>query len=506
MHFRHTLNWFDVTPKHLWINRRHMLAGGAAMLATPALARIEAAKSPLSTDEAPNSLEDITTYNNYYEFGTGKSDPASLAGGLTVDPWSIAIDGMVDRPGTYDLADVIKDQPLEERIYRFRCVEAWSMVVPWIGFQLSGLLDRIGVQPGARFVAFETLLRPEEMPGQSSPFIEWPYREGLRLDEAMHPLTILATGLYGDPMPKQNGAPIRLVVPWKYGFKSIKSIVRISLVAEMPPTTWNMLQPQEYGFYSNVKSRGRSPPLEPGLGTPHRQRSFRRAAGYPDVQWLWRAGCIALFGPGPREGLLMDRLNAFARRVPTWVVYMGGTLPFLWLAWNTVQGNLGADPVKAVEHRLGELGLQFLLASLAITPLRRLGLNLIRFRRALGLLAFSYVSLHLVAWVWLDMGLRWAEVTADLWKRPYVILGMVGFLTLLPLALTSSNWAIRRMGPKAWQRLHQLAYVAVIAGVLHLLLLVKVWTAEELTYAVLVVGLLAVRLVPKGAWSVRAAG
>ncbi|WP_295078509.1 protein-methionine-sulfoxide reductase catalytic subunit MsrP [Tabrizicola sp.] len=246
------LNWSDVTPKNMWLNRRQLMAGGAALLATPALARIEAAKSAYSTDEEPNSLEDITSYNNFYEFGTGKGDPAEYAGGLTVDPWSITIDGLVDKPGTYDLADVMKDQPLEERIYRFRCVEAWSMVVPWIGFQLSGLLDRVGVQPSAKFVAFETLVRPEEMPGVASPFIEWPYREGLRLDEAMHPLTILATGLYGEPMPKQNGAPIRLVVPWKYGFKSIKSIVRISLTDKMPPTTWNMLQPSEYGFYSNV--------------------------------------------------------------------------------------------------------------------------------------------------------------------------------------------------------------------------------------------------------------
>lgn len=246
------LNWSDVTPKPQWLNRRQLMAGAATLLATPALARIEAAPSSFSTDAEPNSLEDISTYNNFYEFGTGKGDPAAYADGLTVDPWSIVIDGLVDKPGTYDLADLVKGQPLEERIYRFRCVEAWAMVVPWIGFQLSGLLDRVGVQPGAKFVAFETLVRPEEMPGQSSPFIEWPYREGLRLDEAMHPLAILATGLYGEEMPKQNGAPIRLVVPWKYGFKSIKSIVRISLVDKMPQTTWNMLQPNEYGFFSNV--------------------------------------------------------------------------------------------------------------------------------------------------------------------------------------------------------------------------------------------------------------
>ena len=257
MRFRNTLNWSDVTPKPVWLNRRQMISGTAALLATPALAtpalaKIEAAKSALSIDAPPTSLEDLTSYNNFYEFGTGKEDPAAYAGAMKTDPWSVVIDGLVDKPGTYDIADVVKDQPLEERIYRFRCVEAWSSVVPWIGFQLSGLLDRVGVQPGAKFVAFETLVRPDEMPGQSSPFIDWPYREGLRLDEAMHPLTILATGLYGEPLPNQNGAPIRLVVPWKYGFKSIKSIVKISLVAEMPKTTWNMLQPGEYGFYSNV--------------------------------------------------------------------------------------------------------------------------------------------------------------------------------------------------------------------------------------------------------------
>lgn len=252
------LRWSDVTPKSLWLSRRNLLAGagglalGASALAGPAAAKIEAAKSPLSTDEAPNSFEDITTYNNFYEFGTDKGDPAANAGALTTDPWAIEIGGLVDRPGSYDLADVVKDQPIEERIYRFRCVEAWSMVVPWIGFSLSGLLNRVGVQSGARYVAFETLVRPEEMPGQSRPILDWPYREGLRLDEAMHPLTLLANGLYGEEMPKQNGAPIRLVVPWKYGFKSIKSIVKISLVADMPQTTWNMLQPSEYGFYSNV--------------------------------------------------------------------------------------------------------------------------------------------------------------------------------------------------------------------------------------------------------------
>ena len=250
------LRWSDVTPKDCYLNRRALMAGaGAALglgLAAPAAAGLGAAKSVWSTDEAPNSLRDITTYNNFYEFGWNKDDPARHAHRLTTDPWSVVIDGLVERPGTWDLADVLKGQPLEERIYRFRCVEAWSMVIPWVGFELGGLLNRIGVLPSAKYVAFETLLRPDEMIGQRTRGLPWPYVEGLRLDEAMHPLTILATGLYDEPMPKQNGAPIRLVVPWKYGFKSIKSIVRMTLTAEQPPTTWSLMQPSEYGFYANV--------------------------------------------------------------------------------------------------------------------------------------------------------------------------------------------------------------------------------------------------------------
>ena len=252
MRFRSDLTWTDVTPRRDWLNRRQLIAGTAALIAAPALASTGATKSRFSTDEEPNTLSQISSYNNFYEFGLDKGDPAVRAQQLTTDPWSIVIDGLVERPGTYDLADVLKDAPLEERIYRFRCVEAWSMIIPWIGFELAHLLGRVGVQPGARYVAFETLVRPEEMPGQNMPILDWPYREGLRLDEAMNPLTILATGLYGEEMPKQNGAPIRLVVPWKYGFKSIKSIVRISLVAEQPKTSWNMQNPREYGFYSNV--------------------------------------------------------------------------------------------------------------------------------------------------------------------------------------------------------------------------------------------------------------
>ncbi len=253
--FKPDLNWSDVTPRADWLNRRQLLAVSGAALAVglPAgSARATAPASRYSTDEEPNSYEDITSYNNFYEFGTGKEVPKRHAHSLTTDPWSIVIDGLVERPGTYDLAEVLRGQTLEERIYRLRCVEAWLMVVPWVGFELGGLLNRVGVLPSAKYVAFETLVRPEEMPGQRRPILDWPYVEGLRLDEAMNPLTILATGLYDEPMPNQNGAPIRLVVPWKYGFKSIKSIVRISLTEEEPPVTWNIQAPHEYGFYANV--------------------------------------------------------------------------------------------------------------------------------------------------------------------------------------------------------------------------------------------------------------
>ncbi|WP_430449687.1 protein-methionine-sulfoxide reductase catalytic subunit MsrP [Rhodophyticola sp.] len=245
--YRSPLTWDDVTPRSLYLNRRQIMAGSGALLGAGLIGGRAQAQ-----DLQPNSWEEITNYNNFYEFGTGKDDPARNAHMMTTEPWSIQIDGLVDNPGTYSFAEIMEGMTVEERIYRLRCVEAWSMVVPWNGFELADLLERVGVQAGARYVAFETLNRPEEMPGLRFPVLEWPYREGLRLDEAMHPLTILATGLYGEPMPNQNGAPIRLVVPWKYGFKSIKSIVRITLTEEQPPASWNMAQPREYGFYSNV--------------------------------------------------------------------------------------------------------------------------------------------------------------------------------------------------------------------------------------------------------------
>jgi sulfoxide reductase catalytic subunit YedY len=209
-------------------------------------------KSPLSTDEELTPYDAVTGYNNFYEFGTGKEDPAAYGGLFRPRPWSVEVGGLCHRPGTVDLEDFLKPHALEERIYRLRCVEAWSMVIPWIGIGLSGVLQRFEPAGSAKYVAFTTVLRPSEMPGQRRPVLRWPYVEGLRLDEAMHPLTILAVGLYGEVLPNQNGAPLRLVVPWKYGFKSIKSIVKIEFTERQPPTTWSLSNPREYGFYSNV--------------------------------------------------------------------------------------------------------------------------------------------------------------------------------------------------------------------------------------------------------------
>jgi sulfoxide reductase catalytic subunit YedY len=250
----------EITPREVYLRRREFLAGAAALGAASVLpsggmaAPLQAVKSPLSTDETPTSLKDITSYNNFYEFGTDKTDPADYAGRLTTAPWTVKIDGLVAKPADYALEDILKPVTLEERIYRMRCVEGWSMVIPWVGFPLADLLKRAEPLGSAKYVAFQTLVRPDEMPGQRGFFqaLTWPYVEGLRLDEAMHPLTILATGVYGETIPNQNGAPIRLVVPWKYGFKGIKSIVRISLTEKEPPTSWNVQNPREYGFYSNV--------------------------------------------------------------------------------------------------------------------------------------------------------------------------------------------------------------------------------------------------------------
>jgi len=266
----------EITPKEVYLNRRQFIASAsaAAVGAGAALAGIDWVGGPapanageklqnvkkgppaFSTNEKLNSFKDITTYNNFYELGVEKSDPAANAKYLTTRPWTVAVEGEVKKPKTFDIDDIMKLSALEERIYRLRCVEAWSMVIPWIGFPLSALINRVEPTNNAKFIQFATLYDPKRMPGQKPSLfgnvLEWPYVEGLRMDEAMHPLTILSVGLYGEVLPAQNGAPLRLVVPWKYGFKTIKSIVKVRFVEKQPPTSWNLMQPQEYGFYSNV--------------------------------------------------------------------------------------------------------------------------------------------------------------------------------------------------------------------------------------------------------------
>ncbi len=256
----------EVTDERLYWNRRSFIraaaAAGAVALGASLVNRLVEAAAPRGFRQGGggesglkdklNSYEEITTYNNFYEFGTGKGDPAKYAHTLRPRPWTLEVAGEVHRPRVYDIDELLRLFPLEERVYRLRCVETWSMVIPWEGFPLASLLRRVEPTSHARFVEFTTLYDPEQMPGQRRGVLPWPYVEGLRLDEAMHPLTILAVGLYGKPLPNQNGAPIRLVVPWKYGFKSIKSIVRIRLVREQPQTTWNLVAPHEYGFYANV--------------------------------------------------------------------------------------------------------------------------------------------------------------------------------------------------------------------------------------------------------------
>jgi methionine sulfoxide reductase catalytic subunit len=253
----------EVTPEPLYLRRREFLklgAAGAVGALLPACQALGKPGDPLPvskrTDQAggekPTSLENVTTYNNFYEFGTEKDDPARGAGSLRTRPWTVAVEGEVKRPQTLDVDSLLKMFPLEERIYRMRCVEAWSMVIPWVGFPLGDLVRRLEPTSRAKYVAFQTLLDPSQMPGQRRGVLEWPYVEGLRIDEATHPLALLAVGLYGRALANQNGAPLRLVVPWKYGFKGIKSIVRMRFVEQEPPTTWNRMAPQEYGFYANV--------------------------------------------------------------------------------------------------------------------------------------------------------------------------------------------------------------------------------------------------------------
>jgi len=288
------LPYSEVTPKHLYLNRRQWIAGaGAAAVAGGVLspaqaATLQAQSSQYRVDEKLTPREAVTTYNNFYEFGTDKGAPSLASRDYKPLPWTIRVDGLVDKQREFDISELIEKMPLEERIYRMRCVEAWSMVIPWIGFPLASLLQQVEPLGSAKYVAFTGVVRPEEMPGQRGMFqvLDWPYVEGLRLDEAMHPLTILSVGLYGETLPNANGAPIRLVVPWKYGFKGIKAITKISLVEEQPPTSWNLMAPQEYGFYANVN---------PQVDHPRWSQATER-----------RIGEDGFFGSGRRDTLMFN--------------------------------------------------------------------------------------------------------------------------------------------------------------------------------------------------------
>jgi sulfoxide reductase catalytic subunit YedY len=287
----------EITPPEVYFNRRAFLAAalaagvGASIGSTRAAVLPGAAGAPLAStpnpgesvaalvhasgqDETPNTWEEITNYNNYYEFGVEKTDPAANAHQLRTRPWSVAVEGEAEVTGNFHLEDLLKPYVLEERIYRFRCVEAWSMVIPWVGFPLAGMLQRFKPTSKAKYVAFETVYRPTQMPGQAvwPPVLEWPYREGLRIDEAMNPLTLMVVGLYGRELPNQDGAPLRLIVPWKYGFKGIKSIVKIRFTETQPLNTWNQAKADEYGFYANVN---------PDVPHPRWSQASERRIGAP---------------------------------------------------------------------------------------------------------------------------------------------------------------------------------------------------------------------------------
>jgi sulfoxide reductase catalytic subunit YedY len=295
----------DTTPYEVYLDRRAFMLGAAALALAPAAgeaapppggASLKATPNPAyRVGDPPTPLKDVTSYNNFYEFGVNKDDPERLAGSLKPRPWSVKVDGLCAKPRTYDIDDILRMAPLEERIYALRCVEGWSMVIPWIGFPLATLLKAVEPTGQARYVEFTTLLDPEQFPGQKRGLfnfatLDWPYAEGLRLDEALHPLTLLTVGLYGQVLPNQNGAPIRVVVPWKYGFKSAKSIVRIRLVDQQPKTAWNTAAPQEYGFYSNVNPAVDHPRWS--QATERRIGEFRRRKtllfnGYDQVASLY---------------------------------------------------------------------------------------------------------------------------------------------------------------------------------------------------------------------------
>ena len=300
---KNRFKYSEITPERVFLNRRSVLTKGLSFLAlsganSSSWASEGYVKSQWSSNAKPNSYEDITTYNNFYEFGTDKSDPSKYAHNLKTRPWVVEIGGLVSKPGMYDFDQIIKNIALEERIYSFRCVEGWSMVIPWMGFSLSKLLSKVNPTSKAKFVAFESVYDPEQMKGQRYPVLNWPYKEGLRIDEAMHPLTTVVTGLYNKELPNQNGAPLRIFIPWKYGFKSAKAIVKIKLVEKMPTSSWMWASPREYGFYSNVN---------PNVDHPRWSQATERIIG--EGIWTPRVKTLMFNGYGDEVANLYTGMN-----------------------------------------------------------------------------------------------------------------------------------------------------------------------------------------------------
>ena len=519
----------EITPRSVFRERRRfmrdaagvataaVLGGGLSLLGPRGAAALAAdpdatgrklegvVESAWRTDEELTPYSDITSYNNFYEFGTDKRDPARHADKFTPMPWKVKVLGECEKPGMYDYEDIVQPHRLEERIYRLRCVEAWSMVIPWVGIPLGEVLARFAPTSKAKYVAFRTVFRPEEMRGQYRPILDWPYVEGLRIDEAMHPLTLLTVGLYGEVLPNQNGAPIRLVVPWKYGFKSIKSIAAIEF------TEKGASDELEPGRAARVRVLlEREPERLPSPVEPEARAAHRRAlqARHADVQRLRGGGRRPLRRNGS-QGQLLSRgfstprtgqrppMNREKRITAIKTgLFAVALAPFTALLVSGFTGGLGANPVETITHTTGEWTLRLLLATLAITPLRHLTgwIWLTRLRRMVGLFAFFYLALHFTTYAVLDASLDLAYVVEDVADRLYITAGFAAFVMLVPLAATSTNAMVRRLGPLRWRRLHRIVYAAGICGVLHYLWLVKADLREPLVYAGILAILLAARL------------
>jgi DMSO/TMAO reductase YedYZ molybdopterin-dependent catalytic subunit/DMSO/TMAO reductase YedYZ heme-binding membrane subunit len=385
----------------------------------------------------------------------GQGDPKRNAQAFKAAAVDVKVEGLVAKPGQYQLEDFLKPSQVEDRIYRHRCVEAWSMVVPWRGIPLADVVKRAEPPAKAKFVEFTTLYDPKQMPGQRSRCWSGRTSKACGSTRRCHPLALLATGVYGKDLPNQNGAPLRLVVPWKYGFKGCKSIVRMRFVEGMPRTAWNLAAPHEYGFYSNV-----NPDVDhPRWSQAPSAASASSGGAHAALQRLRRPGSVAVRGAGSQEELLIAaRLRAL--REPRWfgaALWTLASLPALYAAAALASDILrrtryfGSNPINEAEHFLGRWALRLLIATLLVTPLRgQLGWQWLgRHRRALGLLAFAYVVLHWLTYVFLDIQLDWQVLKEDLAKRPFIIIGMAGLLLLLPLALTSSAAAVRRLGGRA---------------------------------------------------------